>query len=84
MRLIALAASAAQDTADAHYYMAEYHLMVGDIMLAADELRIALSIPGLDTIQRARFSSRLAEIQEIINRLQLEKRVVPAPGQSGG
>jgi predicted Zn-dependent protease len=84
VRLIALAASAAQDTADAHYYMAEYHLMVGDIMLAADELRIALSIPGLDTIQRARFSSRLAEIQEILNRLQLEKRVVPAPGQGNG
>lgn len=82
VRLIALAASAARDTGDAHYYMAEYHLMGGDLMLAADELRIALSIPGLDTVQRARFSSRLAEIQEVINRLQAEKRL-PAT-RSGG
>ncbi|MBM4197169.1 MAG: M48 family metallopeptidase [Gammaproteobacteria bacterium] len=74
VRLIALAASAAGDTGDAHYYMAEYHLMSGDIMLAADELRVSLGIPGLDPVQRARFSSRLAEIQEIINRLQAERR----------
>lgn len=83
VRLIALAASAAQDTADAHYYMAEYHLMGGDLMLAADELRIALGIPGLDPVQRARFSSRLAEIQEILNRLQAEKRAAPKPAAGG-
>jgi predicted Zn-dependent protease len=80
VRLIAMAASAANDIADAHYYMAEYHLMSGDLMLAADELRIALGIPGLDAVQRARFRSRLAEIQEIINRLQAEKRLAPAAG----
>lgn len=78
VRLIALAASAAGDTGDAHYYMAEYHLMSGDLKLAADELRVALSIPGLDTVQRARFSSRLAEIQEVLDRLQAEKGPGPA------
>ncbi len=83
VRLIALAASAAHDTGDAHYYMAEYHLMSGDLLLAADELRVALSIPGLDAVQRARFSSRLAEIQEVINRLQAEKRLLPST-QAGG
>jgi len=82
VRLIALAASAAGDIGDAHYYMAEFHLMSGDLMLAADELRVALGMPGLDTVQRARFSSRLAEIQEVINRLQAEKRRMP-PTQSG-
>lgn len=84
VRLIALAASAAGDTGDAHYYMAEYHLMGGDLMLAADELRVALGIPGLDPVQRARFSSRLAEIQEVLNRLQAEKRPPPATRGSGG
>jgi predicted Zn-dependent protease len=84
VRMIAMAASGAGDVADAHYYMAEYHLMGGDIMLAADELRIALGIPGLDPIQRARFSSRLTEIQEIINRLQAEKRLPPATARHGG
>jgi beta-barrel assembly-enhancing protease len=77
VRLIARAASAAGDTADAHFYMAEYHLMGGDLMLAIDELRVALSIPGLDTVQKARFRSRLDEIQEIIDRLQAEKRPLP-------
>jgi predicted Zn-dependent protease len=83
VRLIALAASAAQDTGDAHYYMAEYHLMGGDLKLAADELRIALSMPGLDAVQRARFSSRLSEIQEVIDRLQAEKRPLPATRGGG-
>lgn len=63
VRLIALAASAAGDTADAHYYMAEYHLLSGDLMMASDQLRLALSIPGLDSVQRARFMSRLQQIQ---------------------
>jgi hypothetical protein len=48
--------------------------MSGDLRLAADELRVALGIPGLDNVQRARFRSRLDEIQEIIDRLQAEKR----------
>jgi hypothetical protein len=58
--------------------------MGGDLMLAADELRVALGMPGLDPVQRARFSSRLAEVQEIINRLQVERRMAPpAPGPGG-
>jgi len=68
VRLIALAASAAGDTADAHYYMAELHLIRGDVIMAADQLRLALSIPGLDSVQKARFTSRLAEIQEWLDR----------------
>ena len=64
VRLIALAASAAGDIADAHYYMAEYHLLSGDLMMASDQLRMALGIPGLDPVQQARFRSRLLQIQE--------------------
>jgi predicted Zn-dependent protease len=77
-RLIARAASAAGDTADAHYYMAEYHLLNGDLELAGDQLRMALSIPGLDNVQRARFNSRLAEVQEILIRLQSQRRAAEA------
>jgi len=84
VRLIALAASAAGDTGDAHYYMAEYHLMSGDLTLAADELRVALGMPGLDPVQRARFSSRLAEIQEVLNKLQADKRPAPSASNYGG
>lgn len=75
VRLIALAANAAGDIADAHYYMAEYHLMAGDLGLAADELRFALGLPDIDGVQRARFSSRLAEIQEVLTRLKADKRM---------
>jgi predicted Zn-dependent protease len=74
VRLIALAASAAGDTADAHYYMAELHLIKGDVIMAADQLRLALSIPGLDAVQKARFTSRLAEIQEWLDREQASRR----------
>jgi len=66
VRQIALAASAAGDTADAHYYMAEFHLLRGDLMMAADQLRLALTIPGLDSVQKARFRSRLDQIQEFM------------------
>jgi predicted Zn-dependent protease len=64
VRLIALAASAAGDVGDAHYYMAEYHLLRGDLMMATDQLYLALGIPDLDSIQRARFLSRLEQIQQ--------------------
>jgi len=74
VRLIALAASAAGDTADAHYYMAEMHLIKGDVIMAADQLRLALSIPGLDNVQKSRFTSRLAQIQEWLDREQKERR----------
>ncbi len=74
VRLIALAASAAGDTADAHYYMAELHLLKGDVVMGADQLRLALSIPGLDSVQKARFTSRLGEIQEWLDREQSNRR----------
>jgi predicted Zn-dependent protease len=64
VRLIALAASAAGDVADAHYYMAEYHLLRGNLMMATDQLYLALGIPDLDPIQRARFLSRLEQVQQ--------------------
>jgi len=74
VRLIALAASAAGDTADAHYYMAEYHLLTGDLVMASDQLRLALGIPGLDGVQRARFRSRLMEIQEYLPRYGQQRK----------
>ena len=66
VRLIAIAANAAGDTADAHYYMAEYHLLNGDLRMAVDQLRLALGIPGLESVQRARFLARLEHLLEIM------------------
>jgi len=62
-KLIAKAASAAGDVADSYYYMSFYYVMSGDLKMAAAQLQLALTLPGLDAIQRARFSARLDEIK---------------------
>ncbi len=74
VRLIALAANAAGDTADAHYYMAEYHAMSGGLKLAVDQLVLALGIPGLDNVQKARFRARLDEFQGYMQIIESQKR----------
>jgi predicted Zn-dependent protease len=62
-RLTALAANAAGDVADSHYYMSEYHVMSGDLLLAINQLQLALAVPNITNVQRARFQARLEEIQ---------------------
>ncbi len=62
-RLIAKAAYAAGDVADSYYYMSYFYLMNGDFKMAMNELQLGLSMPGLDPIQRARFSARLDEVR---------------------
>lgn len=73
VRQIALAAGEAGDIADAHYYMAEYHLLNGQLDMAADQLRVALSM-DLDDVQRARLESRLKQVQN----------AMPTPGSNRG
>ena len=62
-RLIAKAANAAGDIADSYYYMSYFYLMNGDLKMAANQLELGLGMPGLDPIQRARFSARLEEVR---------------------
>ena len=59
IRLTALAASAAGDTADAYYYMSEYHISGGDLMLATQQLELALASSRISNVQRQRFRARL-------------------------
>ena len=40
--------------------------MNGDLKTSAAQLQLALSLPGLDAVQRARFSARLDEIKAAI------------------
>jgi predicted Zn-dependent protease len=63
-RQIALAANAAGDFADAYHYMAEFYLMSGDLQLAANQLLMALSVPNITYVQRARFRARLDEVRQ--------------------
>jgi predicted Zn-dependent protease len=62
-KLIAKAADAAGDTADSYYYMSFYYVMTGDLKMALNQLQLALTLPGLDPVQRGRISARLEEVR---------------------
>jgi len=62
-RLTALAANAAGDVADSYFYMSEYHIMSGELLLAINQLQLALAVPKITSVQRARFQARLEEVQ---------------------
>ncbi|MEY2721652.1 MAG: hypothetical protein RL597_1097, partial [Pseudomonadota bacterium] len=66
IRLTALAASSAGDTGDAYYYMGEYHIATGDLMLAVKQIELALSDPDITSVQRARFEARMKEVRDVL------------------
>jgi predicted Zn-dependent protease len=82
IRLTALAASAAGDTADAYYYMSEYHISGGDLMLATQQLELALASPKLTNVQRQRFRARLEEVRDWL-REERQMRPVRTAGGDG-
>ena len=64
IRFTALAASSAGDTADAAYYMSEYHISTGNLPLSVAQLEMALAAPDITAVQRSRFQARLDEVRE--------------------
>lgn len=78
-KLTAQAANAAGDVADSYFYMSEYHLMSGDLPLAINQLQLALTVPKISDVQRARFEARLEEVQQA-----LPKRSARRPVQADG
>ena len=78
-KLTAQAANAAGDVADSYFYMSEYHLMSGDLPLAINQLQLALAVPKISDVQRARFEARLEEVQQA-----LPKRAPRRPPQADG
>jgi predicted Zn-dependent protease len=87
IRLTALAANAAGDVADAYSYMAEYHIQSGDLPLAINQLELALSVPSITDVQRARFVARLKELREALPKQRGWGRPKPdsdeGPGPNG-
>ena len=73
VRLIARAANEAGDTAEAHYYMSEYRIMIGDLVGGVSFLRQALRVPNLQEIQRIRFEARIDFLQEYMTEEQLQR-----------
>ncbi len=64
IRFTALAASTAGDSADAAYYMSEYHIATGNLPLSVSQLEMALAVPNITGVQRSRFQARLDEVRE--------------------
>jgi predicted Zn-dependent protease len=75
IRFTALAASTAGDSADAAYYMSEYHISTGNLPLSVAQLETALAVPGITGVQRGRFQARLDEVREAM--FSNRKRRVP-------
>jgi beta-barrel assembly-enhancing protease len=67
VRLIANAADAAGQKAEALYYMSEYHLLTGQLHMALEKLRLALLEPDLQPWQESRFEARIAELEPYLN-----------------
>ena len=73
VRLIAKAAVEAGEIAEAHYYMAEYRFMIGDLVGGINFLQQALRVPDLDEIQRIRFEARIDFVREYMTEEQLQR-----------
>jgi len=80
-RLIAKAANAAGNVADSYYYMADFYLMNGDLATASNQLQLALGLPNLNPIQRARISAMLEEVRAAMPKNR--KNTVADDGGSG-
>jgi beta-barrel assembly-enhancing protease len=80
-KLTAMAANAAGDVADSYFYMSEYHILSGDLLLAVSQLQLALQVPKISEVQRARFEARLDEIQQALPK-RSQRRAMEA--SSGG
>ena len=82
-RFIALVASAAGDTADAHHYMAEYHVMSGDLNMAIGQLRLALAVPEVTDVQRQRYEARIKELEEYLPKGRRAREIAGGPSPPG-
>jgi predicted Zn-dependent protease len=82
-RLIALAANSAGEVAESYYYMSEYHVLSGDLMLAINQLQLALGVPDLSDVQRARFQARLDQLREYLPKREARMADRDAPPERG-
>ena len=83
VRLIARAADAAGESAEALYYLSEYRLMIGDLIGGIRYLQQALRLPEVQEIQRIRFEARIDFIQEFMSEEQLRQLRSRGTGQTG-
>ena len=85
IRLIARAANAEGDVGNAHFYMTEYYLALGNLRMAIEQLRMAQESPGVDPVDQARYAARMQDLKELIPEKQRKNFEQPSPSdtQSG-
>lgn len=84
IQLIARAANAEGDVANAHDYMAEYYVSIGNLRLAMTQLRMALESPDLQSVDRARFKARLKELAGYLPKTERGRHGGGNRGGNGG
>jgi predicted Zn-dependent protease len=72
LRLIARAANAEGDVANAYFYMSYYYAAIGNLPLSIGQVRMALETPNSNDVDRARFRSRLDQLIEYLPEEQRE------------
>ncbi len=72
-KLLAQAEEKLGERADSHYDLAEYYRGLGELELAAEQLRLAQVVPELTHYQRLRIDARLDEIEKDLTRLDPER-----------
>jgi len=66
IRLIARAANAEGDIGNAHHYMSEYYVQIGNLPLAITQLRMAMESPNVNSVDQARYQARLKQLIEFM------------------
>ena len=79
LRLIARAANAEGDVANAYFYMSYYYASIGNLPLAIGQVRMALETPNANEVDRARFRARLDQLIEYLPDEQRELATTAGP-----
>jgi len=66
LRLIARAANAEGDVANAYFYMSYYYVSIANLPFAIGQVRLALETPNVHEVDRARFRARLDQLIEYL------------------
>ncbi len=72
-KLLAEAEERMGDKASSAYDLAEYYRSVGELELAAQQLKLAQTIPDISHYQRLRVDARLVEIEKDLDRLDADR-----------
>ena len=72
-KLLAQAEKKLGNRGESSYNLAEYYRSIGELELAAEQLRLAQVLPELTHYQRLRVDARLEEIEKDLNRLDRDR-----------